>query len=264
LRKGGGWSRQTVKRALTSPRVAGLLSFKGEVIGEGKFGHIITPDERTKVIAALASNRNNAVSYKQRKNVLAGFLVCGKCDKPMKVNALYAEDGSYRKDSYIVCSRSQHGCGNVKRNFLHVMTYIDMIVRNHIEMFEPLGEAEVTGELDDQIRELESRAKEVQEDIDDLKAAFDAREIRFRDYNASLATLRDQQDATEKAIGETVVRAKVEPDIDLLAAWEDGDVEEKRAVLDWVCDHIKLHPIGRVGPVRAKELVPVATEVVLK
>ena len=265
VRGGEGWSRVAVKRALTSPRTAGLLSLKGEVIGPGQFTGIISPEDRELALKAIsARQRNGGTSFKQRQHVLAGFMVCGRCGKPMKVNALYAEDGSYRKDSYIVCSRSQFGCGNVKRNFLHVMGYIDGVIRNRIETFEPMGEAEITGEVEDQVKELEARLREVEEDIADLKAAFNAREIRFRDYNSDLATLRTQQELLEKAIGEAATRATVDPEVDLLATWEDGSVEEKRAVLEWCIDHITLHPIGRVGPFKALELVPTATEITFR
>lgn len=265
LRGGGGWSRATVKRAISSPRTAGLITCNGEILGEAKERGIITPAEREQVLAALRARiRNGGVSYKQRQHVLAGFMVCGKCGKPMKVNAMYEEDGSYRKDSFIVCSRSQFGCGNVKRNFAHVMTYVDGLVRRKIELREPMGEAELTGEVDAQVRELEGQLAEIETDLEELQESFNAREIRFKDYNAALAVLRDQQEVVTRSIDETQQRATVEPDLDLLAAWEDGGVEEKRAVMAWAIDHIKLHPIGRVGPVKAKALTPTATEVIFR
>lgn len=265
--RGAQWSRTTVSRALTSPRTAGLLSLKGEVVGPGEFDGIITPELRKRVMAQLDTKRGSSrVTFKQRKNVLSGFLVCGKCGKPMHVNALLNEDGTWRKDSYVVCSRSQQGCGNVKRNLLHVNGYIDGIVRNRIEMFEPMGDIETGGdEMEAQIAELNRRLEEVNEDIADLQVAFNSREIRFKDYNSALATLRTSQELIEKSIAETGKRAKTEPDIDLLAAWEDGSVEERRAVLEWVIDHIKIHPVGRGMSSRALiESLPTSCEVVFR
>lgn len=122
----------------------------------------------------------------------------------------------------------------------------------------------MTGDVDAQVLELEGQLAEIETDLEELQESFNAREIRFKDYNAALAVLRDQQEVVNRSIAETQQRATVEPDLDLLAAWEDGGVEEKRAVMAWAIDHIKLHPIGRVGPVKAKALTPTATEVIFR
>jgi DNA invertase Pin-like site-specific DNA recombinase len=264
VRGAGGWTRTTLSRALTNPRTAGMVAHGGAVLGRGSFDAIITQDQQEKVKIALVGKRNGStVTYSQRKNVLAGFLVCGKCGKPMKVNALLNGDGSYRKDSYIVCSRSQHGCGNVKRNLLHVEEHIDSIIRARIELNVPIGDAEVEDAVATQVAELQANLAEVEEDIAELQAEFKTNpRLRLKDYNATLAMLRDRQEAIESALGNVETGRQVDPEFDLLAAWEDGSVEERRAVLEWAVDHIKLHPIGRVGPVKARALVATATEVV--
>ncbi|QFG10513.1 serine integrase [Streptomyces phage Itza] len=264
VRAAGGWTRITLARALKNPRSAGLVAHDGEVLGRGSFEQIITPELQERVKAALTGNRNgHTVSYSQRKHALAGFLVCGKCGKPMKVNGLYNPDGSYRKDSYIVCSRSQFGCGNVKRNLLHVEEHIDSIIRARIELAVPTGDVEQEDAAASEVAELQAALDEVEEDIAEHQAEFKSNpRMRLKDYNATLAMLRDRQDAIESALASVETGHRIDPDFDLLAAWEDGSVEERRAVLEWAVDHIKLHPIGRVGPTKAKALVPTSTEVV--
>lgn len=262
VRGADGWSRQTLKRTLVNPRTAGLVSLDGEVLGHANFKGILTRDQQDKIKVNLEANRKSGVVYKTRQHWLAGFLVCGKCGKPMKVNALYAPDGSFRKDSYIVCSRSQHGCGNVKRNLLHVMEYVDDLVRAWIEMLTPEGDGDPEETVAAQIASAQAGLAEVEQDIEDLKAMFRANEIRLRDYNEALSTLRDRQEVCEKALDDLQVDRALPVDIDLMEVWDDVDVEPKRVIMGRVFDHIKLHPIGRVGPIRAKEMVSTATECV--
>lgn len=54
----------------------------------------------------------------------------------------------------------------------------------------------------------------------------------------------------------------VPEDLDVLAGWEEGEVEEKREVLATLVDHIKVLPVGKVGPIRMRETTPLTTEVV--
>lgn len=263
VRGAGMWNRTQVKRALTSPRTAGLVTQGGVVVGVGTFEGIITADLQAKVQEALTGRRNGAtVTYSQRRNVLAGFLVCGKCGKPMKVNALLDEDGGWRRDSYIICSRSQYGCGGVKRNLPVVMDYIDGLVRMRIEGWQPVADAEdFEGEVEE-VTTLQRRLMEVEEDIAELQASFNSGGIRFGDYNTALSALRTQQEATHRALETFQVGAVVPEDLDLLAAWEEGEVEERREVLGILIDHIKLLPVGKVGPIRMREMTPLTTEVV--
>lgn len=259
-----GWSRVTLSRALLRPRAAGLIEQRGEIVGTiGSFDPIITVEEQRKMRELFAGRRNGStVTYKERRNVLAGFLVCGKCGRPMRVNMLLDAEGKTRKDAYVVCSRSQFGCGNVKRNLLHLEAYVDLIVRERISMATPESEGLVDDAQLEHASELQARLREIEEDLNDLRETFNSGGIRFKDYNASLGALRNLYEVTEKALADMELDAKIDPDLDLLATWEDGSVEERRQVLEWAVDHIKIHPIGRVGPFKAKEMVPAATEIV--
>lgn len=263
VRGAGRWHRITVSRALLNPRTAGMVSQGGEVLRRGAFDAILTAEEQKQIKKALEGNRNgNTVSYKQRKHVLAGFLVCGRCDRPMKINGLLDERGEYRKDSFVWCAPSQYGCGKVKRNLRHLTEYVDSIVKVAIEGEEPTGEADLTDEMAAKADELRERLAEIDDDIADLKRQFNAGQVRLRDYSPDLAALRNLQEVTEQALRNLSVATEVDPDLDLLEGWVKGTVDEQRLVLERFVDHIKLHPIGKVGPKRAHEMIPATTEIV--
>ena len=49
---------------------------------------------------------------------------------------------------------------------------------------------------------------------------------------------------------------------DALAVWREGSLEERREILEALVAQVLLRPIGKVGPVRARAMVPATTEVI--
>ncbi len=263
VRGADAWRTVQVRRALLSPRSAGLVSQHGVVEGSGAFSGIINQDLQLRVSTALSGRRKGlSVTYVQRKHLLAGFLACGLCGRMMKVNGLLSPDGSYRQDSYVLCPTSAHGCGRTKRNLLLLMEYIDGLIRMRLESWHPVGDA-VLSEGDIAIAaELQRALGEIEEDLAQLEVMFKVGGIRFKDYGAALSALRTRQEGAQRALAEFQAPAPTLDDADILAAWIEGSLEDRREVLGILVDHIKLHPIGKVGPFRARAMIPDTTEVV--
>lgn len=265
VRGAGGWSRKTVGRTLTNPRVAGLVTHNGEILGRGSFDAILTRDQQETIEAMFtARRRGNTATFKERKHTLAGFLVCGRCGGPMKVNGLLDADGGYRKDSFVTCSPSQYGCGKVKRNLRALEDYLDEVVRAYLNLATPVTDGGIPEDMVERAGKLQGQLDETTTDIADLQAAFKAHSIRFKDYNAALGSLRDLEDELTRELRSLESSTQVDPNLNLLAQWERGTVVERRAALGYVIDHVVLHPIGKVGPTRARQMIPETTEVVPK
>lgn len=264
LRTAKGWSSIAVRRVLLSPRIAGLVADKGEIVGKFTDDPIITPELQAEVRAATAARKAGMrVTYKERRHVLAGFLVCGKCGHPIKMNARLNEDGSLRKDSYVVCSKSQFGCGRISRNLLMLDEYIDGLVRLRLESWRPVGALEPSPEDVEASQSLRGRLRELEEDIAELQQAFEAGGMRFRDYNAALNALRAQQEASERALSALLAPTYTPDDLDASATWIDGSLAERREVLGILIDHIRLLPMGGgIGPQKVRERIPETTEVI--
>ena len=258
--RGAKWSRTQVRRALLSPRTAGLLSKGGVILGKGDFGQILSPELQREVQAALDSRRRGVqVTYRERKHVLAGFLVCGRCDHQMKVNALLEieGDGSLRSDSFVTCG----SCHGVKRNLKVLNEYVDKAVTIRLESWQPVGEGDALEEDAEAVAALEAELGTVLEDLADLKAAFEAGTMRFRDYNASLSALRTREEALQGALNARLVQRHTPEDLSALEAWHSDDLGLRRGALAQVVDHIKLLPVGRVGPKRMREAMDETTRV---
>ena len=89
LVEAGMWNRTQVRRALLSPRSAGLVAQGRGRTGLGTFQAPLTPELQERVSTALTGrSRGNTVTFEQRRHVLAGFLVCGKCGKPIRMREM--------------------------------------------------------------------------------------------------------------------------------------------------------------------------------
>lgn len=264
LRGGKLWTRVQVQRALTGYRTAGILTHRGEVIGPAATPGIITPEERDKLLEALASRRQTTARYQKRMHWLTGFMVCGRCMTTMKTNALRTEDGGLRRDSYVVCSRSSGGCGNVKRNLPTLLTFMENVVQGLIEDRELHPDAGASDGGGTALPRAREALLEVQRDIDALKAAFREKKMRLADYQETLSILRDQEDEAKQEVERLEAKADTGLDVDenLADLWESGDIESRRRVMAELIDHIIIHPIGRVGPVRMAQSMSEKTEIV--
>jgi site-specific DNA recombinase len=77
----------------------------------------------------------------------------------------------------------------------------------------------------------------------------------LRSMRSKIATLEAQLRDFE------VVGSPLSAD-DVLEAWRHGSFEDRREIMELVIAQITLHPVGKVGPVRAKLMVPETTEIV--
>jgi site-specific DNA recombinase len=109
-----------------------------------------------------------------------------------------------------------------------------------------------------QREKLDARIDALREQYNDPDSDLDP-----RDYVASLRGLRDrlaELDAAMREFEQPATMSDLGPDA--LAVWRTGSLEDRREILEALVAQILLHPIGKVGPVRARTMVPATTEVV--
>ena len=104
---GAGWQTSTVAQMLKSPRIAGLRSHNGIVVGDAMWPAIITPEQHRQIVAMYGRKTPNG-KRSPRRYLLSGMLRCGKCG-----NKLFS---SARRDTrrYVCMSGPDHGgCGRL-------------------------------------------------------------------------------------------------------------------------------------------------------
>jgi site-specific DNA recombinase len=77
---GGGWQRYGLREMLRNPRLAGLHSYKGKIIGPGTWEPIISVEDHTALLARLPRFKGRGVGGGPPvRYAYSGVLTCGVC-----------------------------------------------------------------------------------------------------------------------------------------------------------------------------------------
>ncbi len=79
--RGADWSVQSLRRILTSPRIAGLRSHRGEIVGPAAWPAIIAREAHERLVAEIRSRGGQR--QPPRRRLLTGLVHCGKCGAPL-------------------------------------------------------------------------------------------------------------------------------------------------------------------------------------
>ena len=107
--RGGRWVGQVVRRVLLSPRIRGYREYRGEIVGKGAWEPILDPEAGASVEAVLLSpDRVTNGGVIGRRNYLAGYVFCGRCETRLFTAVVNKMPGmSCRKGS------TPTGCGRL-------------------------------------------------------------------------------------------------------------------------------------------------------
>ncbi|MBL7493139.1 recombinase family protein [Frankia sp. AgB1.9] len=117
--RGGTWSPTTVRAILRNPALAGLRTFKGEVVAPGRWEPIISEQTHARLLARLRAASLPAGWSARSKHLLSNIATCGKCGC-----GLLASAGT----KYVCPPRERGGCRGVGRNMAALDAYVETIV----------------------------------------------------------------------------------------------------------------------------------------
>jgi DNA invertase Pin-like site-specific DNA recombinase len=260
------WNRVMVRKVLTRPRNAGLIEHKGKILGPGTFEAIIDTPTFDAVRAAI-SDRASLVRtrYQGRENLLSGFLWCGVCGNRMKVNTRRGAGGEVSTNSFIACKKESGGCGQVSRNLLLVEKYVFAVVEARLADVRPYDATEDDTEAGREFTRLAGERETVEKKIDALRNQYEAdADFEAADFVPMVRKLRNRLNELEAAMRDySSPPSTSDLSADALDLWHSGGFDERREILEAVVSQIVLHPIGKVGPIRTKAMVPATTEILL-
>ena len=104
---GSGWRTPTLGDLLRSPRIAGLRTHKGQVIGPGRWEPIISQEQREQVLARMESRRYTG-ERSVRSCLLTGLLRCGRCGA-----RLYASPKGDVRNYRCIKGNDHQGCNGL-------------------------------------------------------------------------------------------------------------------------------------------------------
>lgn len=182
--RGGPWTRRSVHSVVSKPKVAGLRTYRGEIVGPGRWPAILDRDVWERVRLALAGRAHNADNVLKRW--LTGVLVCSLCGRP-----LAGSQGNSGPRYW--CATPQGGCGKIAVTAGRAEDFIgDLIVRylSRPDVLADIRAATSSASLDVVRRELADDEDQLRE----LAQLWAGRAVTTKEYLAARKTIEARLD----------------------------------------------------------------------
>jgi DNA invertase Pin-like site-specific DNA recombinase len=242
---GKSWVAVTLKQWLRAPAIAGVRTHNG-LETPGNWPAIITPEEREALLLRLGTTQPSGQPV-VIKNLLSGFMVCGKCGVRMYVQRSQRDGAQYH------CRKDVPGsCGGVSVAKHHVesavvdrlMSFLVNVERRPIE-----GERDITA-LRRAIKDDEAAL------VDISRERFVKRTLDDGVYHTLSQEITERLEASRQTLAAWEQTASVEiPTGDrqaIEAWWQSASIEARRAALSQSVEAVIVNP----AEVRGKKFDP--------
>lgn len=222
---GGRWSVNAIKRLLVHPRHAGLVTYNGDLRGEGNWEPIFDRQTHEQLVAVLTDPGRRTTTETRVKHLLSGLLICGRCG-----DHLYASPYGGRTGPYLIYRCRANHLGRRA-------DYVDEVVVETIlaRLARPDVVKTLSPDLDGNNAQLAEEIALVRERLDglgDLYAEGALTAAGLRDASAKLkARLADLQQRIAATGGNEQVVALATSD-NVRKRWDALPLRHKRAVID--------------------------------
>ncbi|MGW1881281.1 recombinase family protein [Streptomyces sp. NPDC001970] len=238
------WTIQKVKRVYRSERVGGIVTYKGQDIGDSIYPHPLTREEWENVQAVLDGRATPAAQGSgKRKHLYSGFLKCGGCGSTMRVQWATTQGRTFRRtfcNSSSVGPNGLLGCGKVSRSYTWIEERLNEVMEAALNKRQPQPQTAPPEDLTAVISVLEER-------IRGLRNRWKEGKMEDEDYFDSLKHLRDELLTLRTREAAAVVqRSRTETDV--LAVWRDEseeNLERRRAIVASVIKGVAVFSVGR-------------------
>lgn len=240
---GNRWSRSVVRGLLLNPRNAGLRTYRGEVVGPGKWTPIVDVDTFEAVKAVLEQPERRTTPTTARRYLLPGLALCGVCSEPMPMKT----------------GRTQHGvrtyiCGGysvgLPKHLSRGAEPIDRLVE--LQVIDRLQQPDAARLLEESEPEVDLDGERVK--ITAARESLDTLATLLTEGTLDLAGVRRESERLRAQIAESeavlhnparaeVLKPLVDAD-DVAKAWGHLDLDRKRAVIDLLMTVVIL-PVGQ-------------------
>jgi len=239
-----GWSATTLTGVLRNPRLAGLRTYKGEIVADGQWQPIL---DRAQWETLAARIRRVARPGRPSTHLLSGIARCGRCGGPLWTSWRKDPNGG-RVARYACVSRpGQPGCGQLTV----VAAPLDQLIRDAVilaltgpELAKTLaahrGDDEAEAQAARDLADAESRREET-------AAMYAAAQITRREWS-TIRQVTDQRiaDATRLLNRRRGPLADLPVDQTALRqAWDTATIDWRRALIGAVIETLTVRPVDR-------------------
>jgi site-specific DNA recombinase len=234
------WRTSTVRAILTSARIAGLRTHRGEVIGPAMWEPIITDTDRAKILARFdqlaSSGRRSPRSY-----LLTGLLRCGKCG-----GVLFSQAREATRRYVCVSGPDHRGCGGITV----VAGPLEEVVADAVlyRLDTPAMADALAGRTgqDEYAAALAESIAADRRQLDELARLHGEREITQREWMAAKAPVQDRIRDAESKLGRMsnsdALAGVIGNGGELRREWATLNLTRQHAIVRAVLDHAVVNP----------------------
>jgi DNA invertase Pin-like site-specific DNA recombinase len=255
--EGKSWTIETLRRMLYSARISGQREYRGEIVANGVWEPIITPEETARLRATL-DERSRSRTRSTRRYLLAGLLRCGLCG-----TTLISRPDANGAPRYVCPSGlGQSGCGRIAIKAEPLEEFIELAILERLD--SPAIAATLRGAAEADAltaAEQEALARD-REQLDELAAAYGERQVTFSEWLAARRPIEARIEATRRKLSRMSQTAALDPYLgnaaELRERWSSLILDRQRSIVSALLDRAVIGPAvrgrttfdaGRIEPV---------------
>jgi len=240
------WTDASIKGILLNPANAGLSVYRGEIVADGKWEMIVSPEMQKAVRAKLDNGPRSVPEGKERRagRTLLGSLALCQCGSPVQGAPTTRGKPGYRC-SAVVLGEADPAVPHVKRAAAECDAFVRAVVIERMSRDDAASLLTVSDEVD--VASLHEEIEAIKLNLEEMAA----------DRVAGLLTRSEQLAGSQRgkkrlaeisAMIEAATRHDVLSDLyassDMDAAWDANDLGARRAWIDALMT-VTLLPPGR-------------------
>lgn len=238
--RGKPWRTPTLRALISSGRIAGLRTHRGQIVGPAIWKPIITEAKRDRVLA-LMDHRAHSGRRTPRTYLLTGLLRCGKCD-----GRLYSAARVDRR-RYVCMSGPDHGgCGKltvVAPPLEDLITDAVLYRLDTPDLANALAGRTTTDDASAAIAEDLTQDRLL---LDELARLYADRAITAAEWGTARAPIQARIDTASRTLarntGNDALAGLVGNGDQLRTQWADLSLSRQHAIIAAVLDHAVIGP----------------------
>ena len=238
---GGQWSTTSLRRILTSGRIAGQRQHKGEIVADAEWPGIISPEDGAKIRALLADpeRRTNKAA---RRYLLGGLLICSHCGE-----RLVARPRTGGKRRY-ACAKGVDfsGCGKTYINADEVERFVTEAALHRIDSRDLQRARERRREQGAEPQRWLEEIEAAQGQLEELATAYGNRELTMNELKAARKPIEQRVTAARKQLAKVTHGGLLDSYVGhsdrLRGDWDGLDLSQQHAIVAAVLDSVVVGP----------------------
>lgn len=245
--RGHDWSVNVLRAMLMSARLSGQRSYHGEIVAQGDWEVIITPDQTDQVRALLADPARLTRRTVRRYLLSGGLLACGRCGARLVARP---KAGGLRR---YICAKGpgKPGCGGIAIMADPLEELIAEAVLYRLDT--PALAAALSGAAHETVPAIADDLARDQAQLEELATAYGERAVTFREYLAARKPIEARIERARRAQSRATQTGAIQTWLGqadaLRAAWSDLSLTRQRAIVAALLDRAVIGPAlrGRVA-----------------